>query len=287
MACTLKQSGVGTDFGSRTGSGTFPAIQTNNTQAPTNSTSSTTQSGSGTGTGTVKLTIREPNAAPIIKNLSGAFASYMDIEVLLSKRSFYVDSSKVYTKAELTKQSDCPVDCNDYPNDVSCKPPPPCTLGAVTVSWSFCAEDDIKDYTGYSYTSCIAAIVESGNVVEYEDGELNIVPGEYPKMGSPLPYLNYATISRCEKRSGDAVNKIYYYTAAKEGTKNGHFGSLDFVRFDKEVPTNSNNPLISFKLTGGRFVEQASSDTSSAVYFGADIDAVNVPVVFIPQCKPR
>ncbi len=267
------------DFGARNSSVTMPSYQSGGgTQAPTSSTSSTTQSGSSTGT--VKLTIREPNAAPIIKNLSGAYANYNDASEFSSNlRTFTLDSLKSYTKAELVKQSVCPAACNS--NDSSCNPP--CTLGQYFVTWNFCAEDNIKN----NYTTCLGSVAEPDNSVEYLEGELNLAPPEFPKMGFDLPYLTYAFISRCEKRSGDVANKFYNYTASKDGTKNGHFGSLDFVRFDKEIPTSSNNPLISFKFNGGRFVELSPQDPSNIVYFYADIDASNVPVVKPTPCTPR
>jgi hypothetical protein len=133
-------------------------------------------------------------------------------------------------------------------------------------------------------------------------------------MGYELPYIGYAYISRCEKRAGDTQNKTYDYSAQQEKPvatntqetistddpeapyqeppqpKNGHYGSLDFIKFDPTVPNNSNNPLISFKLTGGRFVERSTDPLkplTNPVIFNADIEALNVPVVNIPPCKPR
>ena len=152
---------------------------------------------------------------------------------------------------------------------------------------------------------CIEAEAEPGNIVEYPQGKLNISAGVYPKMGYELPYLGYAYLSRCEKRAGDATSKFYNYTAKEEKAdnnntdseggapaqpKNGHHGSLDIIKFDPTVPNNSNNPLISFKLTGGRFVELSPdplNPLTNPVTFNADIEALNVPVVNIPACNPR
>ncbi|MEI7441736.1 MAG: hypothetical protein WCK43_08940, partial [bacterium] len=262
------------------GTGSGSVVQPPATTNPIPPPSGTTQPPSGgTGSGSVvQLTVREGSLAPQVKNLTGAFASYSDQANYL--RSFYINSSKSYTKAELTKQYDCPADCTANPSDPSCNPPP-CTLGTYDVSWSFCAEE--KMLMG-DYTLCVAAAV--GNGVEYPN--LNLDQAVYPnKMGNELPYISYAMIRRCEKRSGDTANKFYNYTSALEAPKIGHHGSLDIVKFDPTVPTNFNNPLISFNLKGGHFVESAYPQPPNPLVFDADIEATNVPVVSIPACKPR
>ncbi len=277
FACTLQQAKFGSDFSTGVGGVSGPVVQPPTTTNPIPPPSGTTQPPSGgTGSGSVvQLTVREGSLAPQVKNLTGAFASYSDQTNYL--RSFYINSSKSYTKAELTKQYDCP-DCTANPSDPSCNPPP-CTLGTYSVSWSFCAEEKMMG----TYTVCVAATV--GNGVEYPD--LNLDQAVYPKMGNELPYISYATISRCEKRSGDTANKFYNYTSALEAPKIGHHGSLDIVKFDPTVPTNFNNPLISFNLKGGHFVESAYPQPPNPLVFDADIEATNVPVVSIPACKPR